>query len=109
MQFNFGRFALIVCFALAGLSAGWAAELSSTDARLRTADVTPTPLESLQWRVIGPAVMGGRVTDLAVVESNPAIFYVGTATGNLWKTANHGTTWEALFEGELEGSLQTAP
>ncbi len=105
MQFNFSRFALIVCFALAGLSAGWAAELSSTDASLRTADVTPTHLESLQWRMIGPAVMGGRVTDLAVVESNPAIFYVGTATGNLWKTTSHGTTWEALFEAEAVSSI----
>ncbi|MBA2413893.1 MAG: exo-alpha-sialidase, partial [Burkholderiaceae bacterium] len=42
--------------------------------------------------------MGGRVDDLAVLESNPAVFYVGTATGGLWKTVNNGTTWEVLFD-----------
>ena len=42
--------------------------------------------------------MGGRVDDLAVLESNPAVFYVGTATGGLWKTTNSGTTWEMLFD-----------
>ena len=29
---------------------------------------------------------------------NPAIFYVGTATGGLWKTTNNGTTWDVLFD-----------
>ena len=42
--------------------------------------------------------MGGRIDDLAVLESNPAVFYVGTATGGLWKTTNNGTTWDVLFD-----------
>ncbi|MGE3490179.1 MAG: glycosyl hydrolase [Vicinamibacterales bacterium] len=50
------------------------------------------------FRNIGPATMGGRVDDLAVLESNPAVFYVGTATGGLWKTVNNGTTWDVLFD-----------
>ena len=29
--------------------------------------------------------MGGRVDDIAVVESNPSIIYVGFATGGIWK------------------------
>ena len=36
--------------------------------------------------------MGGRIDDLAVLESNPAVFYVGSATGGLWRTTNNGTT-----------------
>jgi photosystem II stability/assembly factor-like uncharacterized protein len=52
----------------------------------------------LSFRNIGPATMGGRVDDLAVLESNPAVFYVGTATGGLWKTTNMGITWEVLFD-----------
>ncbi|MFQ6045445.1 MAG: hypothetical protein ACE5PT_03670 [Gemmatimonadales bacterium] len=62
-------------------------------------------LSGLEWREIGPAVMGGRIADLAVVESNPAIFYVGTATGGVWKTANHGTTWEPLFDDQPTSSI----
>jgi photosystem II stability/assembly factor-like uncharacterized protein len=62
----------------------------------------PTPVPDsfggLTFRNIGPATMGGRVDDLAVLESNPAVFYVGTASGGLWKTTNSGTTWDVLFD-----------
>jgi photosystem II stability/assembly factor-like uncharacterized protein len=57
-----------------------------------------SPFESLHFRPIGPASMSGRITDLAVYESNPAIFYVGTAHGGVWKTTNAGTTFEAQFQ-----------
>ncbi len=50
------------------------------------------------WRSIGPANMGGRVDDIAVVESNPSIIYVGFATGGIWKTTNNGTTWTPIFD-----------
>ena len=56
-----------------------------------------SPFESLRFRNIGPATMGGRIDDFAVLETNPSVFYVATATGGLWKTMNHGTTWESLF------------
>ena len=55
-------------------------------------------LEPFVWRPIGPANMGGRVDDIAVVEGNPSIIYVGFATGGLWKSTNNGTTWTSLFE-----------
>src|SRR4029079_13861285 len=38
------------------------------------------------------------ISDLAVYEANPAIFYVGTAHGGVWKTVNNGTTFEAQFQ-----------
>lgn len=67
--------------------------------------IDPGLLGALEWREIGPAIMGGRVADLAVVESNPAIFYVATATGGLWRTTNHGTSWEPLFDDQPTSSL----
>lgn len=57
-------------------------------------------LQGLTFRNIGPATMGGRVDDLAVMESRPSVFYAATATGGLWKTVNNGTTWKAEFEHE---------
>ena len=36
-----------------------------------------------KWRAIGPANMGGRIDDLAVVESDPRIIYAGSAAGYL--------------------------
>ena len=56
------------------------------------------PFDALHFRQIGPASMSGRVSDLAVYEANPAIFYVGTAHGGVWKTTNAGTTFTAQFQ-----------
>jgi photosystem II stability/assembly factor-like uncharacterized protein len=56
------------------------------------------PFDTLHFRPIGPASMSGRITDLAVYEANPALYYVGTAHGGLWKTVNNGTTFEALMQ-----------
>ena len=56
------------------------------------------PFDSLHFRPLGPASMSGRISDLAVYEANPAIFYVGTAHGGVWKTINNGTTFEAQFQ-----------
>src|SRR5437899_11652124 len=68
--------------------------------------------KNLEFREIGPAVMGGRIDDFAVVESNPKIVYVGTASGGVWKTTNNGTTWEPVFDREdvsTIGDIAIAP
>ena len=56
------------------------------------------PFDSLHFRPLGPASMSGRISDVAVYEANPAIFYVGTAHGGVWKTVNNGTTFEAQMQ-----------
>ncbi len=60
---------------------------------------------ALEWRLVGPTIMGGRVADLAVVESDPSTFYVGTATGGVWKTINAGTTFEPIFDDQPTASI----
>jgi photosystem II stability/assembly factor-like uncharacterized protein len=55
-------------------------------------------LKPFRFRSIGPASMGGRIDDIAVVESDPSVMYVGFATGGLWKTINNGTTWTPIFD-----------
>ena len=62
-------------------------------------------LDSLAWRCIGPANPGGRIDDFAVVESNPHIIYVGTASGGVWKTINNGVTWEPIFDDQGTSSI----
>lgn len=54
--------------------------------------------EKLEFRSIGPAVMGGRVTDIEGIPGNPGMVYVATASGGLWKTVNGGTTWTPIFD-----------
>ena len=62
-------------------------------------------LAAFPWRAIGPAIMGGRVTDVEAVPGNPKIFYVATATGGIWKTINGGTTFHPSFDAERVVSL----
>ena len=54
--------------------------------------------EQLHFRSIGPATMSGRIADIAVYEANPNIYYVGSAHGGLWKTANNGLTFTPQFQ-----------
>ncbi len=62
-------------------------------------------LEGFEYREIGPALMGGRISSLAVVESRPQHFFVGTGSGGLWKTENHGTSWTPLFDDQPTSSI----
>jgi photosystem II stability/assembly factor-like uncharacterized protein len=64
----------------------------------------PNVVDQMRWREIGPASMGGRVIRLAVDEAND-IWYVGTASGGLWKTADRGQTFEGLFQHEEVNSI----
>ncbi|HUA85299.1 MAG TPA: hypothetical protein VMB85_15660 [Bryobacteraceae bacterium] len=71
-----------------------------------------TALQNLKFRSIGPAEMGGRIDDLAVVESDPRIIYVGAAAGGIFKSVNGGATWKAIFENQPNpsiGDLALAP
>lgn len=55
-------------------------------------------VSGLKLRSIGPAVMGGRIADIAVSPSDPSTWYVAVGSGNLWKTVNSGITWQPVFD-----------
>ena len=67
--------------------------------------VTAADLSALTFRAIGPAAMSGRITDLAVVERDPATIYAASATGGLWKSTDAGITWAAVFDREPVHSI----
>ena len=55
-------------------------------------------LSGLKWRSIGPALMSGRISDVAIDQTKPNTWYVAAGSGNLWKTENAGTTFTPIFE-----------
>jgi photosystem II stability/assembly factor-like uncharacterized protein len=59
----------------------------------------------LKFRSIGPAVASGRVMAIAVNPKNKFEYYVGVASGGVWKTVNDGTTWTPLFDKEGSYSI----
>ncbi|MEM8798967.1 MAG: glycosyl hydrolase [Pseudomonadota bacterium] len=52
----------------------------------------------MKLRSIGPAFMAGRISDIEIVPSDKATWYVGVGSGGVWKTTNAGTTWTPLFD-----------
>lgn len=52
----------------------------------------------LEARAIGPAVMGGRISDLDAVMEERLTIYVGAAGGGVWKSVNGGTTFKPVFD-----------
>ena len=55
-------------------------------------------LNDLEWRSIGPAVMGGRISDIRGITGDPALVYVAAGSGGLFRTNDAGMTWTPLFE-----------
>jgi photosystem II stability/assembly factor-like uncharacterized protein len=71
---------------------------------------TPTPspgpaFGNMSWRAIGPALTGGRVTSVAGTATNTKLYYIGAAGGGVWKSANSGQTWDAVFEKQGVGAI----
>jgi photosystem II stability/assembly factor-like uncharacterized protein len=58
------------------------------------------PLPALKARSIGPAIMGGRVSDVALDPRDPFTFYVALGTGGVMKTTNNGGTFQGIFESQ---------
>lgn len=55
-------------------------------------------VKNLPFSNIGPAIMSGRVVDLAVNPQNPTEFYVAYASGGIWYTNNNGTSFTVVSE-----------
>jgi photosystem II stability/assembly factor-like uncharacterized protein len=80
---------------------GFADEDEDEDA----ADLSKVPYGGLKFRSLGPALMAGRIGDLAVDPADPSHYYVAACSGGVWKTTNAGTTYEPVFDGEGSYSI----
>ena len=70
----------------------------SAKSSVKQFELTDQMLKMFSFRSIGPAAYSGRISDLAVNPDNHSEYYVGVASGGLWKTINHGTTFEPIFD-----------
>ncbi len=62
--------------------------------------MTAKAFKGLEFRNIGPALMSGRIADIAIHPTDFSTWYVAVGSGGVWKTTNSGTTWEPIFDGE---------
>ena len=63
-----------------------------------TPSVSDSTFAGLSFRNVGPVNMSGRMTDVEGVPGDPALVYVASASGGVWKTTNAGTTWTPIFD-----------
>ncbi|HEV2177822.1 MAG TPA: hypothetical protein VGW33_11585 [Terriglobia bacterium] len=91
------RFLRVVCafVVVAGFAAVRPAQAQQLDPNLYAA---------MRWRLIGP-FRAGRVTAVAGVPGDPAVYYMGTPGGGVWKTTDGGRVWKPIFDQERVASI----
>ena len=103
MNFNKLYFSILGLFLITGLNDQTNAQSNPSKSDL---------LQSYSWRAIGPANMGGRVTDIDGVPGDPSTFYVSGADGGIHKTIDGGVSFQPIFENQRAysiGALTIAP
>ena len=93
--------------------------LSSSVTPAATVATTPGPpqlsdvlFKNLKARAIGPAIMGGRISDIAIDQRNPFIFYVGLAHGGVFRSSDNGISFDPIFDKQSAlsiGAVAIAP
>lgn len=56
--------------------------------------------KGLSYRMVGPS-RGGRVTAVTGVPSQPETFYMGVASGGVFRTTDNGRTWVPITDGQM--------
>ncbi len=82
------------------------APLAASAASAQTPELAEV-LKGLPLREIGPAVAGGRISDIKVHPLDPSTWYVAAGSGGIWKTTNAGVTWLPVFDDEASYSIGT--
>ncbi len=96
---------LALCFGLLSFA--------PVEAKRGKKEVTEKPRTSLEaesfrglaLRGIGPALMSGRISDIAIHPTDRNTWYVAAGSGGVWKTTNRGTTWSPIFDREASYSI----
>ncbi len=80
---------------------GWSEDAEKEKSILMNAET----FSGLKLRNIGPALMSGRISDIAIHPEDQSIWYVAVGSGSVWKTVNAGTTWTTIFDEQPSYSI----
>jgi photosystem II stability/assembly factor-like uncharacterized protein len=81
----------------------------ASSASLHGQQQTPQPVDpnlysAMRWRLIGP-YRAGRVSAVAGIPGDPAVYYMGTPGGGVWKTSSAGRVWKPIFDDQHVASI----
>lgn len=80
---------------------------TTTNAQYQNTKELSEAVSGLELREIGPALMGGRIADIAVHPKDRSTWYIAVGSGGLWKTSNSGITWKPVFDEQPSYSIGT--
>ena len=82
----------------------------TTFSRIQPIAFDPTTAADLRYRYIGP--VGNRTVAVAGIPGDANVYYVGAASGGIWKTTDAGIHWSSIFDDQQVssvGALAVAP
>ncbi|NOR11654.1 MAG: glycosyl hydrolase, partial [Candidatus Aminicenantes bacterium] len=96
------KIGLWICVIMLILSlTGWSEDAEKEKSTLMNVET----FSGLKLRNIGPALMSGRISDIAIHPEDQSIWYVAVGSGSIWKTVNAGTTWTTIFDEQPSYSI----
>src|SRR5579884_2466179 len=60
---------------------------------------------AMTWRQLGPAAAGGRVAAVAGTDDDSRLYYLGSAGGGVFKTADGGLQWNDVWTSSSVGAI----
>jgi photosystem II stability/assembly factor-like uncharacterized protein len=101
-------FVFVLCAILVSSTLGGTTpnkESQSDDTTKSKDPMSSAIFNGLKLRSIGPALMSGRISSIAISPNDKSNWFVAAASGGVWKTTNSGTTWSPIFDGEGSYSI----
>ena len=98
---------VLICLALA-LTPALAKKKRATENdkdREQSSRLSAETFAGLELRGIGPALMSGRIADIAIDPRDQSVWYVAAGSGGVWKTTNAGTSWASIFDSQPSYSI----
>src|SRR5262245_1309208 len=72
-------------------------------AQTRSPGIASDAYKQLKFRYIGP--VGNRTIAVAGIPGDPNVYYVGAASGGIFKTTDNGAHWDAIFDDKPVSSI----
>jgi photosystem II stability/assembly factor-like uncharacterized protein len=71
--------------------------------RAQQTQISPEVYDEMKFRYIGP--VGNRATAVAGIAGNPNVYYVGAASGGIFKSTDGGIHWDPIFDEQPVSSI----
>ena len=71
--------------------------------RAQQIQISPDVYNEMKFRYIGP--VGNRATAVVGIPGNPSVYYVGAASGGIFKSTDGGVHWDPIFDDQPVSSI----